>query len=87
MNEVKEYMKRILMRLVNLLTVLAVVILCVWFYEIADVMLSDGERYVSYEGFYATVGVLCITLAANYVFFGRLTLWNRTRDETSTSQQ
>ena len=80
-------MKRILMRLVNLLTVLAVVLLCVWLYDIADVMFSESERYVSYQGFYATVGVLCITLAANYVLFGRLTLWNKTGEEAPSSLQ
>ena len=80
-------MKRILMRLVNLLTVLAVVLLCVWLYDIADVMFSESERYVSYQGFYATVGVLCITLAANYVFFGRLTLWNKTQEDAPSSLQ
>ena len=81
MSEVKDHIKRILMRLVNLLTVFALIILCVWFYDVADVMFGETGRYMSYDGFYITIGVLCITLAANYVFFGRLTLWNRTPAE------
>lgn len=74
-------MKKIFMRLINLLTVLAVIIFGVWIYNVIDVLVSGTERYLSYDGFYIAMAILCITLAANYVFFGRLTLWNRMQSE------
>jgi len=66
-------MKTILMRALNLLTILAGITWMVWLYDVATKTFKnvpDDELYVG--------GVLIIAIAAlNYVLFGKLTVWHK----------
>lgn len=63
----------ILKRLVNLLPVFSVYAVLHWLYRNLDVPFSQIE----YNGLEDAFGALIAALIINYVFFGKLTLWNR----------
>ena len=68
------------MRALNLLPIWAIVGFCVWIYD-----LISGKQ--SSDSLYIVLGILAFTVAINYVFFGRLTLWHKQDNEKLESKE
>lgn len=73
-------MKKVVMRALNLSPIWALVGFADWIYD-----LISGKQ--SNDSLYLVLGILAVTLAINYVFFGRLTLWHNQDKEKLESNE
>lgn len=67
-------MKNIVKRAINLLPIWAAIVFVDWV-----AVLINEQR--SSDSLYFSGGIIAITLALNYVFFGALTLWHKFEKE------
>lgn len=72
-------MKKVAKRALNLLPIWAIVGFADWIYDLVSEKKSNDSLYL-------VMGILAVTLAINYVFFGRLTLWHKQDKELESTK-